>query len=76
MTLGPSLFLMAWLDKRTTDRQTSQQPATSRLTSALAVFGKVPMFYYILHLYLIHGLAVLVASGSAVPSASNMAPAR
>lgn len=55
MTLGPSLLLLAWLDKRT-----SSKPA-SGLASALVVFGRVPMFYYILHLYLIHILAVGVA---------------
>jgi uncharacterized membrane protein len=61
MTLGPSLLLLAWLDKKTTAKRTSQQPANSKLLSALDVFGRVPLFYYILHLYLIHGLAVVVA---------------
>jgi uncharacterized membrane protein len=61
MTLGPSLLLLAWLDKKTTDRRASQQPAPSGLASVLDVFGRVPLFYYILHLYLIHGLAVVVA---------------
>jgi uncharacterized membrane protein len=56
MTLGPSLLLLAWLDKRI-----SQNPTTSGLASALIVFGRVPLFYYILHLYLIHGVAILVA---------------
>jgi uncharacterized membrane protein len=56
MTLGPSLLLLAWLDQRT-----SQQPTTSGLAAVLVVFGRVPMFYYVLHLYLIHGLAVLMA---------------
>ncbi|MGA8430174.1 MAG: heparan-alpha-glucosaminide N-acetyltransferase domain-containing protein [Candidatus Sulfotelmatobacter sp.] len=56
MTLGPSLLLLAWLDK-----WTSQHSTTSWLTSALLIFGRVPMFYYILHLYLIHALAVVVA---------------
>ena len=56
MTLGPSFLLLAWLDKWTSPHST-----TSRLTSALLIFGRVPMFYYILHLYLIHALAVVVA---------------
>jgi uncharacterized membrane protein len=56
MTLGPSLLLLAWLDK-----WTSQHSTTSALTSALLIFGRVPMFYYILHLYLIHAFAVVVA---------------
>jgi uncharacterized membrane protein len=56
MTLGPSLLLLAGLDK-----WTSQKPATSSLTAALVIFGRVPMFYYVLHLYLIHAFAVVVA---------------
>jgi uncharacterized membrane protein len=55
MTLGPSLLLLAWLDKRT-----SNHPATG-LASALLTFGRVPMFFYVLHLYLIHSMAILAA---------------
>jgi uncharacterized membrane protein len=61
MTLGPSLLLLAWLDKKTTDKKASQQTTASGLASVLDVFGRVPLFDYILHLYLIHGLAVVVA---------------
>lgn len=57
MTLGPSLLLLAWLDKRMSD-----QPASSGLTSALLTFGRVPMFFYVLHLYLIHAMAVAAAA--------------
>jgi uncharacterized membrane protein len=55
MTLGPSLLFLAWLDRRTS------QQLTSGLASVLVVFGRVPLFYYVLHLYLIHGLAVAMA---------------
>jgi uncharacterized membrane protein len=51
MTLGPSLLLLAWLER-------SNLP---RWTSVLVTFGRVPMFFYLLHLYLIHLLAIVVA---------------
>jgi uncharacterized membrane protein len=50
MTLGPSLLALAWFDRRTF---TASNP--------LIVFGRVPMFYFVLHFYLIHALAVLAA---------------
>jgi uncharacterized membrane protein len=58
MTLGPSLLLLAWLDKKL-DQKDGGQPV-SPILSPLLTFGRVPMFFYILHLYLIHGLAVLM----------------
>jgi uncharacterized membrane protein len=51
MTLGPGILLLALLDGKT----------ASGLFRPLLVFGRVPMFFYILHLYLIHALAVVVA---------------
>jgi uncharacterized membrane protein len=59
MTLGPSLLLLAWLDKEL-DQKDGRQ-TISPLLSPLLTFGRVPMFFYILHLYLIHSLAVLMA---------------
>jgi uncharacterized membrane protein len=56
MTLGPSLLLLAWLEGRLENRT-----GRTVLTSALLIFGRVPMFFYILHLYLIHLMAVIVA---------------
>jgi uncharacterized membrane protein len=56
MTLGPSLLLLAWLDTKF-DQKANVPPDLSPLLT----FGRVPLFFYILHLYLIHSLAVLMA---------------
>jgi uncharacterized membrane protein len=52
MTVGPSLLILAWLDRERVPRG----------MGALWMFGRVPMFFYVLHLYLIHGLAIVVAA--------------
>jgi uncharacterized membrane protein len=52
MTIGPSFLLLAGLDRESVPRG----------LKALWIFGRVPMFFYILHLYLIHCLAILVAA--------------
>ncbi|MGH9712052.1 MAG: DUF1624 domain-containing protein [Candidatus Acidiferrales bacterium] len=52
MTLGPSLMALAWL---------STIHAESPLTKLVAVFGRVPLFYYVLHLFVIRTLAVYIA---------------
>jgi hypothetical protein len=52
MTLGPSLTLLGLFDGNTAKRG---------LSRILMVFGRVPLFYYVLHLYLIHVLAILVS---------------
>jgi uncharacterized membrane protein len=48
MTLGPALLFLGLMDRV---RVSANNP--------LRVFGRVPMFYYVLHFYLIHALAVL-----------------
>jgi uncharacterized membrane protein len=58
MTIGPSLLLLAALDHE----------GRRGATSVLLIFGRVPMFFYVLHLYLIHSLAVLVAVLSRQPA--------
>ena len=50
MTLGPTIALIPWLEG-----------ARGRLADAVSVFGRVPFFYYMLHIPLIHVLAVLVS---------------
>lgn len=52
MTLGPALTLLGLLDGI---------KAEAGLSSILLVFGRVPLFYYVLHLYLIHCLAILAS---------------
>lgn len=50
MTLGPAFLFLAWSEN-----------LRGRLASALIVIGRVPFFYYILHLYLIHTVALVAA---------------
>ena len=46
MTLGPTFIALALLEN-----------ARGPLSRAITVYGRVPMFYYILHLFVIHTLA-------------------
>src|SRR5207245_7581550 len=49
MTLGPTIALIPLAER-----------ARGRVADWLAVFGRVPMFYYLLHIPLIHATALLV----------------
>jgi hypothetical protein len=49
MTLGPAMLLLWAVDSR-----------TPRFLQPALVFGKVPMFYFLLHLPLIHLVAIAV----------------
>src|SRR6266404_2231824 len=50
MTLGPTIALIPLLDR-----------ARGRVADWLTVFGRVPFFYYVLHIPLIHALALVVS---------------
>jgi uncharacterized membrane protein len=50
MTLGPAIALLPQLDRL----------APTRLGRIIAVFGRVPLFFYIVHLYLVHALGILI----------------
>jgi len=50
MTLGPTIALIPVLDR-----------ARGKIAEWIPVFGRVPFFYYLLHIPLIHALALVVA---------------
>jgi uncharacterized membrane protein len=54
MTIGPGLLLLAWFER------IDWRAKTAWLARKIVIFGRVPMFYYILHLYAIHLLALVV----------------
>lgn len=56
MTLGPAIALMPLLEKW-----------KGWLPERIAVYGKVPMFYYLLHIYVIHGLSMLTGIAMGFP---------
>jgi uncharacterized membrane protein len=47
MTLGPAILLLAWLDRLTFARM-----------NPMIIFGRVPLFYFMVHLYVIHALTI------------------
>ena len=55
MTLGPMLLMLAWLDRAT---EGGRLNALGRWT---LVFGRVPLFYYTLHIFVIHLMALAAA---------------
>jgi uncharacterized membrane protein len=50
MTLGPAFCVLAWMDR-------PLGPWATRV----AVYGRVPLFYYVLHILLIHAVAIAFA---------------
>lgn len=48
MTLGPAILCLNWVEK-----------AENGFTRIMTIFGRVPLFYYIVHFYLIHAICVI-----------------
>jgi hypothetical protein len=51
MTLGPAIAALPLFER-----------LTGPVARALIVFGRVPLFFYVVHLYLIHALALAVGT--------------
>lgn len=58
MTLGPALLALAAFDR-----------GAGAIGRPLATLGRVPLFYYLLQWYMIHGLALAVAGARGEPTA-------
>jgi uncharacterized membrane protein len=56
MTLGPGMLFLGWVE-----------PKRTAWLRVLAVYGRVPLFYYVLHFALIHALLVLNLLREGVP---------
>src|SRR3569832_743743 len=54
ITLGPALLALALFDR--------MQRGSGRIASKVLVFGRVPMFYYLCHLYVVHLVALALAT--------------
>jgi hypothetical protein len=54
MTLGPALILLSFIEH-----------VQNRFSKMLVMYGRVPFFYYVVHIYLIHliGVIFFFASG-------------
>jgi uncharacterized membrane protein len=49
MTLGPVLVLLSWMDQK-----------SFSIRNPFVVLGRVPMFFYILHFYILHTVSLLL----------------
>jgi uncharacterized membrane protein len=48
ITLGPAMLFLAWVEGK-----------SNKFTDTFVIYGRVPLFYYILHLYLLHFMAII-----------------
>ena len=61
MTIGPALLFLAFAEK-----------PLNALTGKIVVFGRVPMFYYLVHIYFLHALAIIGALLSGHPGSDML----
>lgn len=58
MTIGPALLFLAFAER-----------PLNAFTSKLVVYGRVPFFYYLIHIYVLHALAVIAVTLQGHPAA-------
>jgi uncharacterized membrane protein len=61
ITLGPALIALSVMERM-----------TGFVSKFLMVFGRVPMFFYIIHIYVIHALAVVAGIAMGFPARAMM----
>ena len=54
MTLGPALLILAWTD------QINDTPKKDFLSQIFITFGRVPLFYFVLQMFVAHGFGALL----------------
>ncbi|MFT4835009.1 MAG: putative membrane protein [Marinoscillum sp.] len=59
ITLGPAILLLAFVEN-----------LKGRIHAIVTMFGRVPLFFYIIHFYLIHSLALIAAVATGFPASS------
>ena len=59
MTIGPAMLLLAF---------TEREP--SPVAKKIIVFGRVPMFFYLMHIYVLHIIAVAAAVATGYPAST------
>jgi uncharacterized membrane protein len=63
VTIGVALLMLALLE-----------PLQNKLTAVLAIYGRVPLFYYLLHFYFIHILVVIFFFINGHPASQIVTP--
>jgi uncharacterized membrane protein len=59
MTLGPAMIFLSVTEH-----------VSSGIASALTVIGRVPLFFYVIHIYVIHLIAVVAAMATGFPASA------
>jgi len=61
MTLGPGIMALGAFELALAPKATSPGPVRGAIARPFIVFGRVPMFYYLLHLHVIHVMTIALA---------------